>query len=221
MTYQTRTGLRLFGLALTLALILSACAFGAGSSNTLTYAGASEQTIAMNDTFPGTDIRYVGYSDDNAIVIIVDQQAIKKRGDSLDWKGTPAAGVDVVLTQRIVAVSAERLQTVGTVKVTVQSVTSELAPFPDKPVYRYKVATTYNVKKGDRIPGTLISYVGKTDDGAQLEGVSGYPYRKMGDSIGWSGRLRANAYLDTTLRVIAYTDTFLQVGGLAEIGVTP
>ena len=219
MAHKTQPGPIISALALALTLTLAACGFGSSARDTLTYSGATEQTVAMGESVPGSDIRYVGYSEAGAEVLIADQRAVKKPGDSLDWKGTPAAGVDAVLTQRIVAANASRLQTVGTIQVTVHDVTAVQATFPDQPAYRYKVATTYNIKKGEKIPGTLISYAGKTEQGAELAGVSGYPYRKLGDSIGWAGRLRSNVYLDTTLRVIAYTDSFLQVGGLAEIGV--
>jgi len=94
------------------------------------------------------------------------------------------------------------------------------AQYPDAPTFEYKVAVTYNVKRGALIPGTTISFAGKSDSGAELKGVSGYAFRRLGDSIGWQGQLRANTYLDMTLRVIAYTNDFLQLGGLATIGLT-
>jgi hypothetical protein len=201
-------------------LVLSGCLPGVGLPDTLTYNGVTEYSVPVGGTLPGTDIRYVGYRVNGAEVLINDQQALKKLGDSLDWKGTPTPGVDVSLAQRIVFISEQRLQTVGTVRVTVQNAAPASAQFPDQPSHSYKVVVTYTVKRGEAIPGTLISYAGKTENGAELRGVTGYPYRKLGDSIGWSGRLRADTYLQTTLRVIAYTDDFLQVGGLATLGVT-
>jgi hypothetical protein len=206
---------------LTLALTLAGCTLlGAGSDGTLIYNGPTEQTVPMGASLPGADIRYVGYSDAGAEVIIGDLRAVKKPGDSLDWQGTPAQGVDVVLSQRVLAASAERLQTVGTVKVTVQGVSPAPAAFPAGLPLSYKVAVTYNVAKGARAPGTQIVYKGKTDQGAEFSGAGEYPYRKLGDSITWTGRLRANVYLDTTLRVIAYSDSFVQVVGLATLGLT-
>lgn len=201
-----------------LATLLAGCSFG-GGDGTLTYNGPTEQTIAMNESLPGADIRYVGYSEDGAVVLIDDMQAIKKVGDSLDWKGTPVSGVKVTMTQRIVAANTERLQTVGTVRVDIDAAQPELATYPDNPAYEYKAALTYTVRRGDVIPGTLITYKGKTDNGAEFEGVSGYPYRKLGDSVSWSGRLRANAYIDMTLRVTVYTEDFVTLVGLADIGL--
>ena len=201
-------------------LLLSGCFLGPKGGGTLTYSGPTEQSIPMGGGIPGTDIRYMGYSDAGAEVLIADQRAVKKPGDSLDWQGTPVQGVDVALSQRVLTANPQRLQTVGTVKVTVHDSAPQPAPFPAGPAYSYKVAVTYSVPKGKLIPGTQITYLGKTDQGAQFGGVSGYPYRKLGDSVSWTGQLRSNAYLDTTLRVIAYADSFVQVAGLAELGLT-
>jgi hypothetical protein len=206
-------------LILVASLFLTACLPGAGGDKTLEYNGPTEQSVPMGQLVSGTDIRYVGYSEQGAEVTIGEQRAFKKAGDSLDWKGTPVAGVDVALAQRILLINEQRLQTVGTVKVTVHDVEPAVARFPDKPLYSYKVAVTYTVKRGTAIPGTLITYQGKTENGAQLGGISDYPYRKLGDSITWTGRLRPNVYLDMTVRVIAYADDFMQVVGLATLGV--
>lgn len=211
--------LKSFAAVFIVLLTLTGCLPGAGGGPILEYNGPAEQSIAMGEAMPGTDIRYVAYSDRGAEVTIGGQQALKKAGDSLDWKGTPVTGVDVALTQRVLLINQQRLQTVGTVKIAVHNVEPASAQFPDKPLYSYKVAVTYNVKRGAMIPGTLITYQDKANDGAQLGGVSGYPYRKMGDSIVWTGRLRGNTYLDMTVRVIAYADDFMQVAGLATIGV--
>lgn len=199
-------------------LVLVGCP--ATGSGTLTYNGPTEQTVPMGETIPGSNIRYVGYSEAGAEVLINDQRALKKVGDSLDWKGTPVPGVQVEMAQRILAANAQRLQTVGTVKVTVSDVRPELAIFPDKPAFDYKVAVSYTVRRGEIVPGTLITYKGKADEGAEFAGVSGYPYRKLGDSLAWTGRLRGNTYLDMTLRVIAYGDEFVTLGGLATLGLT-
>ena len=208
-------------LALTLASTLSGCSLlGSNAGGTLTYNGPTEQTIPMGASLPGTDIRYVGYSDAGAEVIIKDLRATKKPGDSLDWEGTPVAGVDVALSQRVLAADPERLQAVGTVKLTIHDASPAPAAYPGGLPFSYKVAVTYNVAKGQKIPGTQIVFKGKTDQGAEFSGAGEFPYRKLGDSLTWTGRLRANVYLDTTLRVIAYADNFVQVAGLATLGLT-
>ncbi len=215
---MTRRNWDMVAFALLAALVVAACSGTA--INSLTYNGPTEQTVPPGGTIPGSNIRYVGYSDDGAQVLINDQPALKKVGDSLDWKGSPVPGVQVEMAQRILAANAQRLQTVGTVKVIVSEVRPELATFPDKPAFDYKVAVSYTVRKGETVPGTLISYKGRTEAGAEFAGVSGYPYRKLGDSLAWTGRLRSNVYLDMTLRVIAYGDEFVTLGGLATLGLT-
>lgn len=206
------------GTLLLLAVVSAGC--GSAKPGSLTYNGPTEQTVPLGDMIPGSGIRYVGYSDSGAEVLIGDQRAVKKVGDSLDWQGTPVPGVDVTMTQRILAANPQRLQTVGTVQVTVQDVQPELAPFPDQPPFDYKVAVTYTIRKGEPVPGTLLIYQGKSENGAEFTGVSGYPYRRLGDSLTWSGRLRSNTYLDMTLRVMAYGDEFVTLGGLADLALT-
>ncbi|MGQ9491314.1 MAG: hypothetical protein ACUVR4_14195 [Anaerolineae bacterium] len=63
-------------------LFLAAC--GSAMAGSLTYSGPIEQTVAIGETIPGSNIRYVGYGDDGAEVLINDQRALKKVGDSLD-----------------------------------------------------------------------------------------------------------------------------------------
>ena len=213
---MTKRSWELISLILLVAVLAGCSGLGGG---TLNYNGPTEQTISMNESLPGANIRYIGYSEDGAVVLIDDQQAVKKVGDSLDWKGTPVGGVKVTLGQRIVAANEERLQTVGTVRVEISDAQPELAPYPDRPTYEYKAAITYTVRRGDKIPGTLITFKGKTDNGAEFEGISGYPYRKLGDSVSWRGRLRTNAYVDMTLRVTVYTEDFVTLVGLADIGL--
>ena len=71
------------------------------------------------------------------------------------------------------------------------------------------------------IPGTLYRYAGVNDEGAELDGVEGYRYRKSGDSIVWSGKLRDRVYLDLHVRVIQYDEKGLRVGGIATILISP
>ena len=210
---------------LALALILSACSFipgfsgGGGDSGTISFDGATENGLAPGEMIPGTNIRFIGDTGDGAEVSINDQRAIKKVGDSLDWNGTVAPGVDVSMPQRIVLITNERLQTVGTVRVKVSGVNPQPGPMPAGGRYTYKVGSGATVRKGDRVPGTTLIYRGKTDEGAQFEGTGDYPYRRIGDSVTWQGQLAPGVYLDTTLRVGAYTDDIVTLAGLATIVV--
>ena len=80
---------------------------------------------------------------------------------------------------------------------------------------------TYHVRKGHYIPGTLVKYVGRTEEGIELEGVEGYPYRKFGDSILWEGKLRERVFLKLNVRVLLITEDSITVAGTATLLLTP
>jgi hypothetical protein len=212
---------RRFILVIVLEFMLAGCSLipgrGGESGGVLTYDGATENGIAPGEAIPGTNIQFVANTDQGAEVLIDGQRAIKKIGDSLDWKGTVGPGVEVSMPQRIALITGSRLQTVGTVQVIVRDVNPVAGSVPATGQYIYKVASGYTVRKGERIPGTTLVYRGKTDEGAQFDGINGYPYRRVGDSLAWQGQLAPGVYLDTTLRVVAYTDEIVTLAGLATI----
>jgi hypothetical protein len=213
--------LRSLFLVIVVVIVLAGCSFipGAGgeSGGVLAYDGATENGIAPGETMPGTNIKFVANTAEGAEVLINDQRAIKKIGDSLDWQGTVGPGVAVSMPQRIALITDNRLQTVGTVHVTIKGVNPVSGSVPAAGQYTYKVASGYTVRKGERVPGTTLVYQGKTDEGAQFGGTSDYPYRRVGDSVTWQGQLTSGVYLDTTLRVVAYTDEMVTLAGLATI----
>lgn len=187
----------------------------------LVYVGPTEQGVAAGDFVPGTDIQYVGMTEQGAELLIGGQKAEKKKGDSLDWDGHPLSGVTLNLKQRIVWFTGEKMHAAGTARLAIDEPQPEAMPFRDELPVLYKLPVGYTVKRGEAIPGTTISYLGASDAGAELGGIEGYPYRKIVDSITWTGKLREGVYLDTTLRVVLYNDEQLQVAGLATIGLAP
>lgn len=213
--------LRWLILVVILGTVLGGCSFipGAGgeSGGSLTYDGATQHGIGPGETIPGTNIQFIRNTGEGAEVLIDDQRAIKKVGDSLDWKGTVAPGVDVSMPQRIALITDDRLQTVGTVRVRVAGVNPVPGAAPAGGRYSYKVTSGYTVRKGERVPGTTLVYEQKTDQGAQFGGTTDYPYRRVGDSVMWQGQLAPGVYLDTTFRVVAYTDDIVTLAGLATI----
>jgi hypothetical protein len=80
---------------------------------------------------------------------------------------------------------------------------------------------TYRVEKGDYIPGTLVKYVSKQEEGIEVSGVEGYPYRKFGDSIVWEGKLRERVFLQLNVRVILITEDSITVAGTATLLLAP
>jgi hypothetical protein len=188
----------------------------------LIYTAPFEAGIEQGSDLPGTGVHYVGLSDKGAEILIDDQTAFKQKGDSLDWKGSPVEGVDLDLTLRVLWFTEETLYVGGAAKVTLRSPTPEVASIPTEvPVNYSNAPVTYRVEKGDYIPGTLVKYVSKQEEGIELSGIEGYPYRKFGDSIVWEGKLREKAYLQLNVRVLLITESFINVTGTATVLLTP
>jgi hypothetical protein len=210
----------LLGVLLLLAVVsLAGCA--EEFSDRLPYAGPVEKSIEVDQYLPGTGIQYLGKTDDGALVSIGGQQATKKTGDSLDWKSDMVAGVAVDQTLRVVLITEDTLHTAGTARVIVAN--PEPAPEPANsaaPVH-FKLPVGYHVEKGAVIPGSTITYLGQTPDGAELGGVEGYAYRKLGDSITWEGKLRGGIWVKLNLRAMVITGDQLDVLGTADLWITP
>lgn len=194
--------------------------------NTLAYRGPMEESIPAGSFLPGTNIKYVGITSDKAAQInIGGQRALKRIGDSLDWKGSPLNGVDVQMRDRILWFGDKQLQLVGTMNLTIDNVAPKPSSIPqvsDKSppnLIVHKVPVIYQVKRGETIPGTTLIYEGKTEKGVQLGGLpkDDYPYRLVGDTISWQGELRSQVYLDLLLRTVAYNDNNLDVTGWATV----
>ena len=188
----------------------------------LIYIAPFETGIERGSDLPGTGIRYLGLSDKGAEILIDDQTAFKQKGDSLGWKGNPVGNVDLNLSLRVLWVTEETLYVGGTARATVRDPMPEAASIPTEPPVKYSSApVTYQVKKGDYIPGALVKYVGKHEEGIELSGVEGYPYRKLGDSIVWEGKLREKVFLQLNVRVLFTAEDFIRVAGTATLLLAP
>ena len=188
----------------------------------LIYTAPFETGIKKGSDLPGTGIRYLGLSDKGAEILIDDQTAFKQKGDSLGWKGNPVGNVDLNLSLRVLWVTEETLYVGGTARATVRDPMPEAASIPTEPPVKYSSApVTYQVKKGDYIPGALVKYVGKHEEGIELSGVEGYPYRKLGDSIVWEGKLREKVFLQLNVRVLFTAEDFIRVAGTATLLLAP
>lgn len=188
----------------------------------LLYTAPFETGIEKGSNLQGTGIRYVGLSDKGAEVLIDDQTAFKQKGDSLDWKGSPVENVDLDLTLRVLWFTEEKLYVGGAAKLTMRDPRPEVASIPTEPPVKYSNApVTYQVEKGDYIPGTLVKYLSEREEGIELSGVEGYPYRKLGDSIVWEGKLRERVFLQLNVRVIFIAEDFISVAGTANLLLAP
>ena len=188
----------------------------------LLYTAPFETGIERDSNLPGTGIRYVGLSDKGAEILIDDQVAFKQKGDSLDWKGSLVQNADLDLSLRVLWFTEDKLYVGGTAEVAVRDPTPVASSVPTQAPIKYSNApVTYHVNKGHYIPGTLVKYVGKTEEGIELEGVEGYPYRKFGDSIVWEGKLREHVFIELNVRVLLITEDPITVAGTASVILTP
>ena len=188
----------------------------------LIYTAPFESGIEKGTSLPGTGIHYLGLSDKGGEILLDDQLAFKQKGDSLTWKGCPVGNVDLSLSLRVLWVTEETLYVAGTATSTVREPIPEEVPIPTDPPVSYSNApVTYQVKKGNYIPGTLVKYTGKYEEGIALSGVEGYPYRLIGDSVVWDGRVREGAFLQLNVRVLFITADLINVTGTASLLLTP
>lgn len=190
-------------------------------SDRLTYNLPVKLTIAVNSDLPGTAIRYVRMTEQGAIVLIKGQEALKRTGDSLDWSGSPVPGVSVDLRSRIAWYTEKELHVIGTAKIVVENVAPRAATPPKTALMQYGGPVAYGLARGAFIPGSVLTYDGQTDEGAKVGGLTGYPYRQVGDSIYWEGMLRDKVYIRLDLRVIQFDAKGLRVGGLVNLWIGP
>lgn len=199
-------------------LLLAGCLVRPGKqTQKLTYRLPTSLVVEAGSSLAGTNIRYDGMEAQGARVSIEGLTALKRRGDSLDWVGTPLSGVSVKLALRVLSYSDSELRLVGIATLVIEKVNPRPGPVLTSSPLKYTGAVGYGVAKGAAIPGSTITYVGRTDDGATLGNVEGYPHRKVGDSIFWEGTLRDGVYLRLNVRALQFDDRGLRVGGLATL----
>jgi hypothetical protein len=201
-------------------LLLTACT-SENWTDRLPYAGPVEIGIDRGGFLPGTGIQYLSKTQDGAQVLIGEKKALKKIGDSLDWKADVLKGVNVDQTLRVALITEETLHAAGTVRVIVLSPVPQPEPLNTSAPVHFKLPVGYHVEKGQAIPGTVISFLGKTDEGAHLGNVEGYAYRRAGDSIVWKGKLREGVWIELDLRTVIVTESVLDVVGTADLWIAP
>ncbi len=216
-------GRRNLRLALLAVVVLSAVAgclpLVSGNANQLTYNLPTEVTVNAGAELPGTGIRYLRMDDQGAYLLIKGQQALKRKGDSVNWSGNLAPGVAVELQSRIAWYTDKAIYLVGTAKIAITDAQPRAAPIVTSSPVKFAGPVAYNVNKGAVIPGTTFTYQGKTADGAQLGGIEGYAFRQMGDSIIWEGMLRERVYCRLEARVIQFDEKGIRVGGVVTLWI--
>jgi hypothetical protein len=212
--------LSLVGLLALSVILLATCASGDWHTQ-LTYIGPVEVGIDQGQFLPGTNLQYIGRTEDGARVSIGGQQALKKIGDSLDWQGDMHSGVAVTESLRVALVTEETLHAAGTVRIDIASPNPQVEQANDSAPVHFKLPVAYRVAKDEAIPGTVVTYLGKTDQGARLGNVQGYEYRQVGDSITWEGKLRDGAWIELVVRTALISDNSLDVIGTVDVWIVP
>lgn len=213
-------------LAITLLALLSSvggCLKRVGSNpKELSFSLPTTLTIERGATLVGTDIRYDSTAEDGIYLLIGGQRALKRTGDSVKWSGSPVAGADVELDLRVVWHTEEQVNLAGKASVVVRDVAPEPGIADTSSQMSFSGPVAYGIPVGGYIPGTTLTYVGETEQGAELGGLyNEYPYRQVGDSIVWEGRLRDGVHLRMELRTVQFDGNGLRVAGLATLWLGP
>jgi len=213
-----KRSIRSIGGILLLSLLAgSACLLGSSRPGPLVYEGPYRADLAVGEGLPGTDVRYLGVGPQGARVRIKGQEVIRLAGDSLEGEAQPHPTLAVRYRLRIYSYDEGALHAIGTARVEIQEAQPRMGPLPEKAAVRFTAPVTYRVPRDGVIPGTSIVYRGKEDDRARLEGLPGYPYRKIGDSILWAGQVHPMVHLNATFRVLLIEDSWLTVAGTVEV----
>jgi hypothetical protein len=203
-----------------LALSMAGCLIRPGQDPTsLDYDLATTVTVAANSPLPGTGIRYETADEEGAHLTIDGEKITKLKGDSVFWKGTLVPGVTVNEQLRVVWFTANNLTLAGTVKIHIDGI----APSALKPVTTSSITfngpEVYGLAKGAKVPGTQLTYVGSSDQGAQFSGIEGYAYRQVGDSLVWEGKLREGVFLRFEGRVIQFNAGSARIAGIVTLWI--
>lgn len=190
------------------------------SFQTLTYRIALEE----GEQVPGTGLIYRMKTSDGFAVDIDGLSALKKSGDSFAWRGVIAPGVVGKYDLRITTTLIGDLIALGPVQVNILNPTPLELSFTEPaaaPLQFDELLVDYQVPVGQVIPGTTISYIGLSDQGAQLAGTSGYPYIQQADSFTWMGQLKSNVIVQYQLRVATISEDKLRLVGTARLWIYP
>jgi hypothetical protein len=188
--------------------------------NAVAFAGPTERRINVGERIPGTDIELAAIGAEGAEFRIAGLRSVRSMADSLDYDGawTGANGVEYNLRLRIYYVGDNNVRAAGVHRLVVQNI---------QPVEQQvslqgntlRVPYTASVSRGETLKGLTFGYRGAADRGAEITGLppGDFPYRSVGDSIRWQGRLRPDIPIQYDLRVLLFNENTLQVGGIATI----
>ena len=188
----------------------------------LAFQGPLDVSLEPGQTIPATDMRLRSATGDAAEFEIAGMTAPRRLGDSLDFDGVwpGVANVQYNLRLRVYYVAANQVRAAGVQRVVIGDVQPQAASVElrgEPATFAYMVAAN----TGDLFPGMTLGYAGQDTRGAVLTGLpeGEYPYRKLGDSVVWKGRLRADIEVEYQLRMLYYQDNSARIGGIALISL--
>lgn len=231
---------RLVGLLLlVMALPQLACAFlpGNGDADPADVTPAPADTLVFNaplytatlgigDAVPGTQLRYLARNGSEYQVTIDGLGATKRVGDSFTWRGTIAPGVlgrynlritPTFITDDLIVAGPVEIVVLNPIPIELAGVSAGEA----SDIHYSGIPIDHTLPVGGQLPGSTLVFQGLTEDGAFLAGTEGYPYRAIGDSLIWTGRLRTGVTARYALRVTTLDEERLRLTGTAELWVTP
>jgi hypothetical protein len=201
-------------------LLLGGCVPGSSKTpDTLRYDLPTAITIDVGKSLPGTQIIYEGQGENGANILINGQRALKRKGDSLYWKGNLANGVLADLRLRVAWYTDDALYVAGTARIDIEQARPTAGSISTSSPVKFGGAAAYRVRQGSTIPGSTVTYEEKMSEEARLGGIADYPYRKVGDSIFWEGTLREGVYIRLDLRLLQYDTRYMRAGGLVTLWI--
>lgn len=222
--------LGVFALLLVLALLQIGCDVVAppaptisqtpAADNSLIYDAPVNLTIKNGAVLPGTTIGYGGKLPTGAAkVILAGVVAAKQTGDTLDWQGSPVPNVNLKLNTRVVTFDDQAVSVIGTAHVELTNIAIQPGGTPGNAALDLSAPVSYSLAKNVPVPGTNITYIASSPDGAQFAGIQGYAFRKTLDSLQYVGRVNPKVFLKLDLRVLNFTDTGVLLGGTANVRI--
>lgn len=190
-------------------------------AGTVHFRGVEQQRLAAGAWIPGTDVQIVSLGSDAASVSFAGEASPKRVGDALGyrgpWHGLPAT--EYALQGRLIRLTDADAFLVAYYALTIRDTEPVAAVFPPSanPVY----TAWLSAAKDAPIPGTTLVFRGRRPEGgaARIDGQTGDAHGEFQvlDSVNWSGRLRDDLAVRYNLRVIFYTDSFIQLGGTVQL----
>jgi hypothetical protein len=192
----------------------------------MAFQGPVEMALTTGQRIPGTDILFAGAAagDDAAQFEIDGLRAPRRLGDSLDFDGAwpGVQGVSYHLRLRVYQLGADQVRAAGVQRLVVENVQPQVATVGTSPG-RHVMRFPHSVTSAPRahFPGMTLGYSGQDERGATLTGLTEgeYPYRKIGDSVEWAGRLTPELPVVYHLRLLYYQEANATLGGVVDISL--